>query len=125
MTVIRFSIPLDNDVERDQAEAFASILQEEMRKEEALEQTEAAALGEGRSAAGIAAAVAVALPLILDGTKTIDALLGVWEKLKKLKSPPKKTAEIFANIEPEKILIDVDGVLVPLTKLTESHIKSL
>ncbi len=125
MTVIRFNIPLEDELEKSQAEAFAATLRAELRKEDALEQAETAALGEGRAVASIVAAVAVALPLIMDGTKTIDALLGVLEKLKKYKSPSKKTAEIFAGIEPDKILIDVDGVLVPLTKLTEEHLKRL
>lgn len=125
MTVIRFNIPLDDDLNEDEAKALAASLQAEFRKEAALEQAETASLGEGRSAASVAAAVAVALPLIMDGVKTIDALIGVFEKIKKLKSGPKKTAEVFANIKPEKILIDVDGVLVPLPKLTEEHLKNL
>jgi len=76
-----------------------------------------------RGVVEIASVIAVALSVVVDIDKGLKAVEGMIARFQKLfAKSEKKSEQILAGLDASNIMISVDGVLVPLNKLTEDHL---
>ena len=125
MTVLRFNLHVDGQFDACVLAQAADVLKEELSKQPEIGESLVQPLGVGRSGAGLVCAIALAITLITDGAKGIEAILKVIERLRKLRSTSNETAKVFSRVKARDLLVDVDGVLVPLPELTEAHLKAI
>lgn len=126
MTELEFNIAIDGDADPAALRAAADRVCESLAEEAAIQSPVAAPIAGARSLGAVAMAIGVTVSVVLDVTKGIDAILATIEKLRKsAKGSDSGSDGILAKIDPARVLIDVDGIMVPLTKLTAEHLKAL
>jgi hypothetical protein len=126
MSDLDFNIEIEGITDPEALRHAADQVRDALAALPELEAPVAAPIAGARTLGVAIAAIAVTVKIVVDVTKGIDAITATIEKLRKLGTPAKGESEsVLARIDPARILIDVDGIMVPLTKLTAAHLKTL
>ena len=126
MPRLDFNVNFAKTSDKQELAEIAEHIRAALAEEDGVTEPAAVPIRAGRGMAEAVALVAVALTVASDidkGLKAVEAMIDRFRKL--FAGSQKKSEQILAGLDKSSILIDVDGVLVPLNKLTEEHLEWL
>jgi hypothetical protein len=126
MQTLEFNVSLAEASDKAELAEIADHIRAALAEEADITDPAAVPVRSGRGMAEVVAIVAVALTVASDidkGLKAVESMIARFQKL--FAGSKKKSEQILAGLDASSILINVDGVLVPLDKLTEEHLKWL
>ena len=123
MKNLEINIEIEGQAQDGDLAEIAAQIKTALAEDDAVENPAAVPIKGSRGVAEVAAVIAVILPVVIDidkGLKAVEGLIGRFRKL--FAKSEKKSEQILAGLDPSNFLINVDGTLVPLNKLTEEHL---
>ncbi len=123
MKRLEFKLEFAGEADKETIAEVTELIDAALSESITINSSAAVPVGGSRGVAEIATVIAVALSVAVDIEKGLEALEGIFAKFQKLFSEPqKKSEQILAGLKPSDILISVDGILVPMNRLTEENL---
>jgi len=123
MKKLEFNVEIAGESDKGALAEIAKQIEATLAEDTTVEKPAAVPIMSSRGAVEVAAVIGVALSVAVDidkGLKAIEAMIARFRKL--FAKSDKKFEQVLAGLGPGSIMINVDGVLVPLNKLTEDHL---
>ena len=123
MQKLEFNVEITGESDKGTLDDIAEQIKAALADDTAVENPFAVPIMGSRGAAEVVAVVAVTLSVVVDIDKGLKAIEGMIARFQKLfVKSDKKSEQVLAGLDPSNVMINVDGVLVPLNKLTEDHL---
>ena len=126
MATLEFNIEIDEQAGKEDYSEIAERVKAAPADDSSVENPAAVPIAASRGIGEAAAIIAVALTIVVDVDNGLKAIEGLITRFKNLfAKSDKKSEQILAGLDASQIMINVDGVLVPLNKLNEQHLEWL
>jgi len=126
MRKLEFNVEIAGEADDDVLAEITKQIEAALAEDAYLQDTAVVPIKGSRGIAEVAAVIAVALSVAVDIDKGLKAVEGMITRFQKLfAKSEKKSEQVLAGLDPSNILINVDGSLVPMNRLTEDHLEWL
>lgn len=123
MPKLEFNVDISGESDNAALAEAAEQIKDALAEQTNFENPAAVPIKGSRGVAEVAAVIAVALTVVVDIDKGLEAIESIFARFKTvLANSDKKSEQILAGLTPSDIWVNVDGTLVPLNKLTDEHL---